>query len=316
MYTSVTQTTLPALGRFIWIPVLILAVSVGASPGDRVIAQFAPNAMFIEGSPSFSPDGSRLAFGARDGRNLRGNVAHLWVGSTSGNFQKVYAQPVRHVQFISNQEIAFQDMAAASSGSRDMVVRAYNLNNGQVRELYRRTPAVRNGWDYEILNLFAISSTGAYMVLQDPSGFAVIRFQDGARLTASDFQVSFDRNSRVIFSTDDSRVLVFEGRSGAFSLYAIGAASLQKVDMATPNLSGLAPSSYFQLNGNGNMLLTAEQCSGDCYYQVFHFNTGTGAVQSVGTIRGGQIVSLGIGRDLRQIIRNIMHRQLILTTVQ
>jgi len=299
--------------------ILITAASQ-AFAGSVTVARYARNTMFIEHRPVFSPDGSRIALQARDGKNLRGNSAHIWVGNSSrGNFRKMYSHPVNHITWISNNQIAFQDRSERSA----VVVKSVTIDSGATSVMYRRVLR-RSGYSTESVNIHKISNTGRYLLMNDRSGFFLQDISGNRRIDLSGFNYKYYRNNTgIAFSSDDTALLVKDDNNSgntAYDLYAITGSGLQsrgKLDFTSILGARKSLTNNFHFDNSGNRIgFAIEYCRGGCSLLTYIYDINTRQTRYTGTIRGNQLLSVNWNNDLTKIIYNDFHQKLVVKDIQ
>ncbi|MBN1697430.1 MAG: hypothetical protein JW881_07945 [Spirochaetales bacterium] len=306
----------------LFISVLICLFCYAAN-AQSVLQRFDKGTFFIEECPLVSPDGNRIALQARDKANYYTNKAHLWIGSTAkGNFEKVYGEPVGRICWINENEVAFMDASAAvyqfwlkDPAKPYIVVKAIHIGTKKIRELYRREIRTipGSGGQFETVNLFQISNTGRYLLMNDSDGFFLHDITTGGRLPLENFSYAMSGRSRFRFDKTDTKAICFDDGERAYTVYAInkkGAVPVKKFDRNA--LGGREPTRYFRFDDTGGGIVFAvEKCSGNCYYEIYFLTLSSGEIHNVCKVSGGKILSLDWSRDLEWIVYNDNHTRLV-----
>lgn len=303
--------------KFFFICSLLAVFTTQAWSGSTTIAHYPRNAMFIEHQPLFSPDGSRIALQARSGKNLRGYIAHIWIGnSRNGNFIKKLSRPVGHVTWISDFGIIYQDRSVRDA----LLIRAVNIDTGEINDLYRRN-LKKSGYSTETVNLHKISNTGRYFLMSDRNGFYMNDITDMSSISLRGFSYKFYRNNTgVAFNMNDTALLVKDDSGTGYDLYAVSRSGLRKektIDLSSVLGPRKTLTNYFHFDRTGNRFAFAvEHCQGGCRLLTYTYDIRSGRTSSTGTIQGNQVLSVNWNWDLSKVVYNDFHQKLVVADTE
>ncbi|HOP64140.1 MAG TPA: hypothetical protein PK358_08480 [Spirochaetota bacterium] len=283
----------------------------------KTIAGFKQRQYMLGPDMQFSPDGSKLAFIAKDGKKYYG-PAYLYIGSSfKGNFSKIFPDPVDQYTWKNNNEIIY------SVKEKDSVtVKSGNIKTRSSRVIFtKKLQMSGSGYarSYEKFEVKCISPDGNLMIVEKEKGACAIVQVSGQKETPlPGFTVPYSSNpqSTLKFSGNSKRLLLFDGKNRIYSVYDVsnsGLRLLKKID----TIKGITPGSDYLLNDRGDQIIfTQEKCKGGCYHIVYIYDLTSKKIYENITIRSGQILRVAFDRDFKNAVINDMHRRLMTFTLR
>jgi len=274
------------------------------------IASFPKKKYIIGPEIKFSPDGSHIAFTARDGKKYYA-PHNLYIGSSkNGRFKKAFNDPVNYYVWKNRSEIIF------AGGTKDTVtIKSGNIRTGNTAILYSYKKRIKgSGYakSYEKFDIKAISPQGKVIVEKNSGACSLINIRTKRETPLINFKIPYSGNpkSRVNFSDDGRRLMLFDGRKRSWSIYAVTGSSIKLVKKID-SLKGIQPGSDYRLSPDGRSIaFTVEKCKGGCYHIAYEYNFQSGTLKKLKTIRGGQILRVAFDSSFKYAVTNDMHRRL------